>query len=45
MQLKKNQELSLRDGRKITVVDKLGIGGQGIVYKVRLESGDWTNIK
>ncbi len=45
MQLKRNQELLLRDGRKITVVDKLGIGGQGVVYKVRLESGEMRALK
>ena len=45
MQLKRNQELLLRDGRKITVVDKLGVGGQGVVYKVRLESGEMRALK
>ena len=45
MQLKRNQELFLRDGRSITVVDKLGVGGQGIVYKVRLSSGEMRALK
>ena len=45
MQLKRNQELRLRDGRKLTVVDKLGVGGQGIVYKVRLDSGETRALK
>ena len=36
--LKKNQQLRLTDGRTITVTDKLGEGGQGIVYKVRIDS-------
>ncbi len=45
MHLKRNQEIYLRDGRRLTVVDKLGIGGQGIVYKVRLDSGEMKALK
>ena len=45
MQLKRNQELFLRDGRKITVTDKLGVGGQGVVYKVRMNSGEKKALK
>ena len=45
MQLSRNQQVRLRDGRTITVIDKLGIGGQGIVYKVRLESGEMRALK
>lgn len=45
MQLRKNQQLRLRDGRSITVTDKLGTGGQGIVYKVRLDSGEAKALK
>ena len=45
MQLKRNQQVMLRDGRSITVTDRLGIGGQGIVYKVRLESGGTRALK
>lgn len=45
MQLKRNQELFLRDGRKITVTDKLGVGGQGVVYKVHLDSGEKKALK
>ena len=45
MQLKRNQQVLLRDGRSITVTDKLGVGGQGIVYKVRLESGESRALK
>ena len=45
MQLSRNQQVKLRDGRNITVLDKLGIGGQGIVYKVRLESGEMRALK
>ena len=43
--LKRNQEIALRDGRSITVIDKLGIGGQGVVYKVRLSSGETRALK
>ena len=35
--LERNQQLTLADGRSITVMDKLGEGGQGIVYQVRLD--------
>ena len=35
--LKKNQRVELADGRTVTVIDKLGEGGQGIVYKVRFD--------
>lgn len=34
--LKKNQQVTLRDLRTVTVLDKLGEGGQGTVYRVRL---------
>lgn len=30
MQLKRNQQVLLRDGRSIIVTDRLGVGGQGI---------------
>ena len=36
--LKKNQRVELADGRTVTVIDKLGDGGQGIVYRVRFDS-------
>ena len=35
--LKKNQQLTLTDGRQFTVVGKLGEGGQGIVYRIRFD--------
>ena len=35
--LKKNQRVELADGRTVTVTDKLGEGGQGIVYRVRYD--------
>ena len=35
--LKKNQSVELADGRTVTVTDKLGDGGQGIVYRVRYD--------
>lgn len=35
--LKKNQRVELADGRTVTVTDKLGDGGQGIVYRVRFD--------
>lgn len=34
--LKKNQVLKLTDGQTVTVTGKLGEGGQGIVYRVRI---------
>lgn len=34
--LKRNQVLKLANGQTVTVTDKLGEGGQGIVYKVRI---------
>ena len=36
--LERNQKVRLIDGRTVTVIDKLGEGGQGIVYKVRLDN-------
>lgn len=35
--LQKNQKLKLIDGRSITVTNKLGEGGQGIVYEVQID--------
>ena len=35
--LTKNQRIDLADGRTIIVTDKLGDGGQGIVYRVRYD--------
>ena len=35
--LTKNQRVELADGRTVTVTGKLGEGGQGIVYRVRLD--------
>ena len=35
--LTKNQRVDLADGRTIIVTDKLGDGGQGIVYRVRYD--------
>lgn len=43
--LKKNQTLKLSDGRTITVTDKLGEGGQGIVYRVRYDTGEERALK
>lgn len=34
--LSNGQAIKLKDGRTVTVVGKLGAGGQGIVYKVRV---------
>ena len=34
--LRRSQEINLLDGRSITVIDKLGEGGQGTVYRVCL---------
>ena len=34
--LKAGQEIELRDGQCVTVVNEIGRGGQGIVYRVRL---------
>ncbi|MBR3745596.1 MAG: hypothetical protein IKN27_01385, partial [Selenomonadaceae bacterium] len=44
--LSKNQCVELADGRKVTVTDKLGEGGQGIVYRVRLnDTGEERALK
>ncbi len=44
--LKKNQRVELADGRTVTVTDKLGEGGQGIVYRVRFDdSGEERALK
>lgn len=43
--LRKDQRVELADGRTVTVVDKLGEGGQGIVYRVRLDSGEERALK
>ncbi|MBR3498169.1 MAG: serine/threonine protein kinase [Selenomonadaceae bacterium] len=37
--------MKLADGQTATVVDKLGEGGQGIVYRVRLDSGEERALK
>lgn len=43
--LKKNQRVELADGRTVTVIDKLGEGGQGIVYRVRFDDGEERALK
>ena len=43
--LKKNQQLELSDGQIITVTDKLGEGGQGIVYRVQYDTGEERALK
>lgn len=43
--LKKNQRVDLDDGQTVTVTDKLGEGGQGIVYRVRFDSGEERALK
>lgn len=35
--LSKNQTIKLEDGRTVTVIGKLGAGGQGIAYRVRVD--------
>ena len=37
VRLKKFQQVELADGRTVTVVDKLGEGGQGVVYRVKFD--------
>lgn len=37
VRLQKFQQISLADGRTATVIGKLGEGGQGIVYRVKLD--------
>lgn len=36
--LNKSQKIALTDGSTATVIDKLGEGGQGIVYRVKLDA-------
>ena len=44
--LKKNQRVDLADGRTVIVTDKLGDGGQGIVYRVRYtDTGEERALK
>ena len=43
--LRKNQRVELADGQLVTVTDKLGEGGQGIVYRVRFDSGEERALK
>lgn len=44
--LTKNQKIKLEDGRTVTVVGKLGAGGQGIAYRVLLdETGEEKALK
>ncbi|MBQ6759368.1 MAG: hypothetical protein IJP42_09870 [Selenomonadaceae bacterium] len=43
--LRKGQTLKLADGRTVTVTDKLGEGGQGIVYRVRYDTGEERALK
>ena len=43
--LRKNQRVELSDGREVTVTDKLGEGGQGIVYRVRFDNGEERALK
>ena len=40
--LTKNQVLTTLDGKNIKVVDKLGEGGQGIVYKIKCENKNYA---
>ena len=43
--LTKNQRVELADGRTVTVTDKLGEGGQGIVYRVHFDTGEDRALK
>ena len=43
--LRKNQRVELADGRSVTVTGKLGEGGQGIVYRVRFDTGEERALK
>lgn len=44
--LSKNQTIKLEDGRTVTVIGKLGAGGQGIAYRVRVdETGEEKALK
>ena len=38
----KGTEIKLIDGSKITILEKLGEGGQGIVYKVKYNSKEYA---
>lgn len=40
--LKKNQVLSTIDGKSVTVMDELGSGGQGLVYKVKRDNKEYA---
>jgi len=45
IRLKKNQRVELADGQSVNVTDKLGEGGQGIVYRVRYDTGEERALK
>ena len=40
--LTKNQVLTTLDGKNIKVIDKLGEGGQGFVYKIKCENKNYA---
>lgn len=40
--LTKNQVLTTLDGKSIRVIDKLGEGGQGIVYKIKCDNKNYA---
>lgn len=43
--LRKNQRVELADGSSALVTEKLGEGGQGIVYRVKLDNGEERALK
>ncbi len=45
VRLKKFQQVELADGRTVTVTDKLGEGGQGVVYRVKFDTGEEKALK
>ena len=42
MEFKNGQIIPLEGGKKATIIKKLGEGGQGIVYSVKIDGKDYA---
>lgn len=41
MEFRKGQSINLEGGKSAKIISKLGEGGQGIVYSVKIDSKDY----